>query len=153
MWKFCCSYSKIKSLFFLVRLLNYSNNSTAPMGDSHRHHQQCTVFQHQHHHFAYAIQPGILCIKYKSRLAVLIKEKNLWKRKSFPCALVVWRWCTLISVKLIVKSRLENRGKKYKWMLNVLTAAAAATAATATTTTSHRTSYMLMVHSMIVRSA
>lgn len=39
------------------------------------------------HRFASLMQfhPGILCIKYKSRLAVLIKEreKNWWKRKSF----------------------------------------------------------------------
>lgn len=82
------------------------------------------------HRFASLMQfyPGILCIKYKSRLAVLIKEreKNWWKRKSF-------QWCTSRLAMMHTDfdkverdgSRLENRergreGRQYKCVLDVL---------------------------------
>lgn len=58
------------------------------MSSSHRHRTSRvqSVPTPQYHLIAslYAVQPGILCIKYKSRLAVLIKaQKKIMEEKKF----------------------------------------------------------------------
>lgn len=77
-------------VFFLIRLLNYSHTTAQNTSEQsfyrHRTLHQYTVNSNSiisSHRFAYAIQPGILCIKYKSRLAVLIKEKKFIEEKKF----------------------------------------------------------------------